>query len=152
MKRNALLMIAGALTIGLIAAGCGSDNSDDTSTSAALTKEEFLAQGNAICKQGNQEIDAAFGALGKGQPSQAELETTITEKVVPGIQSQIDDLRALSPPEGDADTVNAILDDAQTALDGVEADPSSIATENGSDPFADVNKKVGEYGLTTCAG
>ena len=56
MKRNAILLLAGGARLGLIAAGCGGndDESSDTGTDSttALTKAEFLKQGNAICQQG----------------------------------------------------------------------------------------------------
>ena len=132
-----------------IAVGCGSSDSDST-TSEALSKSEFLKQGNAICKQGNQEINAAFNdAFGGGsKPSQDEIDQVVTDTVVPSIQGQIDDLSALTPPSGDEDTVNNILDEAQTALDQVKDDPSAITGKD--DPFAQANQDAKAYGLTVC--
>ena len=60
------------LALGLIAAGCGDDDDEssdtgtDAVTAAALTKEEYLAQGNQICKQGNAETDAAAQQVFQG--------------------------------------------------------------------------------------
>jgi hypothetical protein len=148
MKRNVLLMLAGALAVGLIAAGCGGDDDDDSSD--ALTKQEFIAQGNAICKAGNAEIDAAAEETfaKNGQPTPAESDAFVTDTVVPNVQGQIDDMRALGIPEEDADQVNGILDEAEGIVDELEADPSSIE----GDPFAPVNGDLKDYGLTTCAG
>ncbi|MDP9228733.1 MAG: hypothetical protein M3M99_06705 [Actinomycetota bacterium] len=145
-------LLALALAIGLIAAGCGDDD-DDGDSGDALTKQEYIAQGNAICEQGDQEIEAAFeqAAPANTQPTPEQIESVVTETLIPSVQGQIDDLKALPAPEGDEDTLNAIYDDAQTALDGIEADPASVASEDSPDPFADVNQRIGEYGLTACA-
>ncbi len=155
MKRKAILMFAGMLAVGLIAAGCGDDDdeSSDTGTdtvAAAPTKQEFLQQGNAICKQGGKEIDAAGDQVfGSGKPTPQELEAFTTGTLVPGVQDQIDQIRALTPPEGDEDQIESILTKAEEALAEVEANPQSAFTE-GNDPFAQVNQELNAYGLTTC--
>jgi hypothetical protein len=149
MKRNAMLLAAGAIAAGLIAAGCGGndDSSSDTGTdAAALTKEEYLAQGNAICAQGNAELQQAGGA---DPANAAAFDAFVADTFVPNVQGQIDQLRE-GIPEGDEDTVNGFLDDAETILDEVEADPASIQGE--SDPFAEVNTQLEAYGLTACSG
>jgi hypothetical protein len=156
MKRNAILLFAGMLAVGLIAAGCGDDGdeSSDTGTdtvATALTKEEFLAQGNAICKQGAVEIEGAAEQLfGSGQPTPEQLETFANDTLIPGIRDQIDQIRALAPPEGDEEKVNSMLDKAEDAVAELEANPQSAFRE-GNDPFAEVNRELAAYGLTTCA-
>ena len=153
MKRNALLLVAGALAFGLIAAGCGGNDDESSSTgtessTTALTKAEFLQKGNAICKAGNQEINQAFNQI-QGNPTQAQAEQIVTDSIVPSVQGQIDDIRALGAPAGDEDQVNQILDDAQAANDKTKADPSLAIQEN-SDPFAKANQEATAYGLTEC--
>ena len=154
MKRSVILSTIAALAIGVVAAGCGGDGNDDESSStgteaAALTKDEFVQEANAICKQGEAELDQAGQEL-QGGPNSPEFEAFITDTLVPNIQGQIDDIRALGIPEEDADEVNGYLDEAEARLDEVEADPALLTS--GEDPFAEVNKKVGAYGLTECAG
>jgi hypothetical protein len=149
MKRNLTLIALVALATGLVAVGCGDDDGgDDTSTSEALTKEEFLAQGNAICKQGNAEIGQAGEGV-QGPPGTPEFDAFVTDTLVPNIQGQIDDLRALGIPEADADQVNAMLDDVQDVVDQIEADPG-FATESKQDPLDPVTESLVAYGLTEC--
>lgn len=151
MKRNALLMLAGALAAGLIAVGCGGndDESSDTGTEAAvLTKEEFIVQANAICEAGNAEINQA-GEAQQGAPGTPEFDAFVTDTLVPNVQGQIDDIRALGIPEEDADQVNGLLDEAESILDEIAADPASVTQ---GDPFAPINQGLEDYGLTTCAG
>jgi hypothetical protein len=155
MKRNALFLVGLVLAVGLIAAGCGSDDSNDDSTTSStptgteasteLSKADFVQQGNAICQEGNAAIAQAGEAA--GQPGTPEFDAFVTDTVIPSVQGQIDDIRALGIPADDADEVNGILDEAQTDLDGVKADPSQLQGE----PFAEVNAKLKAYGLTDCA-
>ena len=151
MKRNLIIVCALALAGGVVAAGCGGGNDDESSDTgtqaAALTKEQFIAQGDSICKQSNKEIEAA-GQNTQGAPGSPEFDTFVTDVLVPGVQSQIDGIRDLTPPEGDEDTVNSILDAAQKANDEVADDPSSVAGNN--DPFADANQQAKAYGFKEC--
>ncbi|HMC07566.1 MAG TPA: hypothetical protein VKG89_09260 [Solirubrobacterales bacterium] len=136
------------------AAGCGSSSSSSTtSTQAALTKSEFLAKGNAICKKGNQTINkAAHQTFAKGQkPTKSETQDFATKTVIPSIQQQISAIKALPPPSGDEAQVTKIVDDAQAALDKAKQNPT-LLTGNGPDPFKQVNKETKAYGLTACGG
>jgi hypothetical protein len=154
MKRWGALLLAGALATGLIAAGCGGgddDNGDDngaTTAAETLSKSEFVQEANQICKEGNDELDQAGQSLGQSS-NEEDLKTFITETLVPNIQGQIDQIRALGIPEADQEEVNAILDDAEADLSKVKDDPS-IVIQN-QDPFTDVNKRLDDYGLTECA-
>ncbi len=82
IRRAALAVVA----IALLAAGCGDDR---------LTKEEYIAQADAICKEGNEKMLAL--AVPTGLEEVAELAGQAIE-----IQEQaVADLRALKPPEAD---------------------------------------------------
>jgi hypothetical protein len=148
MRRFALIAV---LCVGAcVLAGCGDDDE-------ALSEQEFLEQGNAICAAGNERLDAAFEDLdlGEGQePTAEQMATLVLEGLVPDVQSQIDDIRALEPPDELADPVETFLDDAQAALDELEQqatdDPLAVFSED-EDPFAEVNAQANEIGLTECA-
>jgi len=158
MKNRLLIPFALLVALGAIfVAGCGGD--DDTSTTTgtsgasgasgtALTQEEFVSQGNAICAAGNKELDQAGNDIfSQGQkPTDAQLQQ-FADVAVPSIQGQIDAIRALTPPADIADDVTTFLDDAESALDQVKADPTLFEQE----PFADVNKQATAIGLDECA-
>ena len=157
MKPNLTLLAAGAVTVGLFAAGCGggSDNSTSTSSStSSLTKTEWIAKADAICKQGNQEINAAaHQTFQKGQkPNQAEQEKFATDSVVPSIQNQVDSIKALGAPAGQETQVNTILDSAQKSLDQAKSNPALLTDQGGKgqDPFAETNQLAKQYGLKVC--
>jgi hypothetical protein len=148
--------IAATLAVGLVAAGCGSSSSHTASTTAkpALTKAQFLAQGNAICAQGNQKSAAAAKALekvvGNHAPTQAQITAYVNGVFVPLIQSQIDQIKALGAPSGEQAALTRMLDIAQTDLNAVKSNPAALVSNN-SHPFANFAQVAHRYGLTACA-
>jgi hypothetical protein len=149
-KRTSAVALAATLALGLLAGGCGSASKSPASKSAAtaaLSKPQFLAQGNAICARGNQSLGAAGKALGN-QPGKAQIAAFVRSTFAPDIQTQIDGLRALGAPAGDQATVANMLDVAQTDLDKIKSNPALLA---GGAGFADFAHLVHPYGLTACA-
>ena len=143
------LALAAVLVSGLVLVSCGDDDDTDTSTTAtALSKAEFLQQGNAICAKGNKAVDQLANQTFEAnqEPTDAQIEQ-FAKQAAPLIQQQIDGIRALGAPAGDEAQVNAILDDAQAALDKLEQDPLAKG-----DPFTKANQEAKAYGLTACAG
>lgn len=150
MLRRITALLALALAAGLIAAGCGDDD-DDTTTSAAtttagatgatgatgaatgepLSKEEFIAQGDEICSKANDEIK------GDNDPM----------KVAANIEGQIEGLRALTPPEEDADQITQILDDAQEAVDTIKETGSF---QQSGQQLEQAGNALQDYGFKEC--
>lgn len=155
MKRNLLWVLALAFAAGSIAAGCGSDGNDDSSsstagtgtdtTSASLTKDEWISQADAICKASNATIEA--GSPGNGATAE-EVDAFISDTVVPAIQSQLDDIRGLGTPTEEGAQATGIVDEAQTALDQLKADPTALRNEE--DPFAKANADARAFGMKEC--
>jgi hypothetical protein len=151
------IAVAAMLAVGLLgAAGCGgggskssSASSSSTASTPALSKAEFLKRGNAICKRGNDQINAQGKQLFKPhtRPTAAQRKQ-FGESAIPVIQGEINGVRALPAPTGDRATIAKIADTAQKDLDKVKADPSSLAGTG--DPFKDANKLANNYGLTAC--
>jgi hypothetical protein len=130
--------------------GCGDDGGDSSDT---LTETEFEEQANAICEEGNAEIDAGadetFSDVPSGEaPSEVEQTAFVEDVVVPGVQDQIDGIRALAAPEDIQDDVDAAMDDAEAVLDDLEEDPSLLFGED--DPFDEINPQLEELGLDAC--
>jgi hypothetical protein len=159
MRRTLMVLAAIGAVAALVATGCGGDDDDDGTTAAttggeggALSKAAFVTAADGVCAQGDKQIEKEAEQLfgGGGQPSAKEQEQFFADTVLPNIQSQIDGIRALTPPEGDEEQVTAILDAAQEAIDESEQDPSVIT--GGDDPFAEANRLAGEYGLKDCGG
>ena len=149
LTAGSLCLVVVGMSLALAACGSSSD-----STTTALTKAEFLKQGNAICRKGNEEIGKAaekkFPRSG-GKPNQKELEQFASQTIVPNIQSQVQQISELPAPEGDEEQVEAIVEEAEASAEKAAEDPSVMIKDNGEDPFAKTNELAGEYGLTACA-
>jgi hypothetical protein len=146
----------GLLAIALIAAGCGG-GSDSTSTTA-LSKKEFLRQGNQICAEGNKEINAGFEEFikvnhlsHKQEPTTAQRAELAETVFLPAVTRQVEGVKALGAPSGEEEQVEEIIDAAEEAIEKGEEEPAALVVEKGG-PFAKANKLAGEYGLTACAG
>jgi hypothetical protein len=146
------LAVAAILIVGLVLVACGSSSDNSTSTTAALTKAEFLKKGNAICAKGNKATNKLGNQIfvKNAKPTQAQ-KTQFENALITNVQGQINDVAALGAPAGDSAKVNAIVHSAQAALDSIKKDPSILFTSN-SDPFAKSNKLTNAYGLTACGG
>ncbi|MEJ7892716.1 MAG: hypothetical protein WKF94_08745 [Solirubrobacteraceae bacterium] len=134
-----------AAVAGLGVAGCGGDDE-------ALTKAEFVKQGNAICAKGNAELETKVEELlagGKEPDMEAQI-AFFEDEVLPIVQGQVDDLGGLTPPEADQGEVDELIASAQEAIDKAEEDLEAVAAAE-EDPFADANEKAEAYGLTECA-
>ena len=144
------LAITGVVIAGLGVAGCGSSGTSSSSSTApastpAITKAEFLTKANAICAKGDQKIQAAQQAFGKKQPSLKQ----IAASEVPNIQAEIDGIRALGTPSGDAAKVATMIATAQTDLNKVKGDPSLLTRKTSA--FVGFANVAHPYGLTACA-
>ena len=156
MTARPALALTGLAVTGVVAlGGCGGEDettstattaSETTTASApALTKEQFIAQADAICAAGDKTINAAVQVLGDGQPSQADLEQ-FAQIAVPALQVQVDAIRALPPPSGDEEQITAMLDAVQDGVDKIKSDPSAIE----ADPLKQADQLAQDYGLQQC--
>ena len=59
MSKLLTAAVAAAVLAALVA-GCGGGGDTTTDETVTLTKAEFIKQGDAICKEGNEEIEAGF--------------------------------------------------------------------------------------------
>jgi hypothetical protein len=149
---NVRMLVGATLAAaGLIGAGCGGSSSSSSTSTTALTKSEFLAQGNKICAEGSKTInEAAKKEFGKGKPSASQVNQFATQTLIPNIQAQINGVKGLAAPSGDEAQVTAIVTAAQSALDKAKANPKLLTQNGGQDPFAASNKLANAYGLTKC--
>jgi hypothetical protein len=159
LSKRLILLFAGLLALA-IAAGCGSSddstNTDTTSVDVTITKEQLVAQGDAICKQGNEEIEEGFeryaeeNDIPENQEPSDEQGVEIVEMVlVPNLKTQAELLRGLGAPEGDEEQVEELLDSLDEAIETAEDDPEALFNED-TDPFGDVNQQAQDYGFSDC--
>lgn len=118
--------------------------------SAALTREEFVAQANAICAAGDAKIQAAAPAMsGEQMPSAEELEAFYGD-IVAVSQEIIDELDALVPPEELRAEMESLITDARAVMDEIKTQDTATFFAAEEDPFAAVNARALAMGLTAC--
>jgi hypothetical protein len=148
------LALVAALIVGVCVAGCGSSSST-TETTAAISKAEFVAKGNAVCVKGEKAQEGEVNAyvkkhgLENKKPSKAQEAELVETVFAPNIQSQIDGVKALGAPSGEEQQVESALELSQQALEKVEANPElAFGKQN---PFAAAGKQLHALGLQKCA-
>jgi len=121
----------------MLAAGCGGGD-------PAISKAEYVREGNAICIRGNAEIAAK--AKQPSPNADADIIRKFIEIFIPGIRDQLHQLRSLGYPKGDKAELEAIFNDAEALLARVERNPSLLDGHL----FDEVNRRLTAYGLRIC--
>jgi hypothetical protein len=145
MRGKSFALFLATVAIALIAVGCG-DNEPNP-----LSREAFVKQGNSICSQGTEERKAASkeGTQELEESSgAAELESFVSDAVVPPIETMVEELDDLGAPKKDEKQVEAIVSGFEAGIDKLEADPSSALAGS---PFAEANRRAAAFGLTECS-
>jgi hypothetical protein len=157
MRRRLIcgLSLVAALIVGVCVAGCGSSSSTTTETTAAISKAEFVAMGNAVCVKGEKAQETEINAyvkkhgLEKKKPTKAQNVELVETVLAPNIQSQIDGVKALGAPSGEEQQVSSALELSQQTLEKIEASPElAFGKENA---FAAAGKQLHALGLKECA-
>lgn len=144
-----MLLAIGAMAI----AGCG--GGDDTAT-ASLTKAEFVKQANAICTKNQREMEEQFELFSSKLKDRAGASPNVVKAfkeevanvAIPGLEKQIEELRALPVPSGEEENVELILERQEETLEKVKEEPE-FRTSGG--PYEELNKPASDYGLTECS-
>jgi hypothetical protein len=128
------------------------------STASSLTKAEFINQGDAICKKGNEAVNSEAEEFAKesgidtSKPTTAEQEEVVSEVVGPAIRQEAEEISALSAPGGDEKEVKSIVEAVEAGAEEAEESPSSLVEGETGGPFAEANKLAKEYGFKVCGG
>lgn len=154
--KKALLAIGMVIALAAAVAGCGGgDDSTGDSTSAALTKPEFVKQADAICKSGEEALEdeadefVEENDVDTENPTTEQQEEVIVDVVAPALHKQGEEIAALGAPEGEEESVEAIVDALESGSDDLESDPGAFI--NGKEnPLAEASKLAREFGLTEC--
>jgi hypothetical protein len=155
LKKPVIVLLAALVALAVVAvAGCGSSSSSTEST-ASLSKAEFLKKGNAICKEGNESINGEFEEFDKennlsetAEPPKEEQEEAVEQVLIPAINRQVEEVKALGTPEGDEGELAELI----SAEEGVveEAEENPLLLFEGTAKQKEANKLATDYGLTVC--
>ena len=150
---RASLALAALVALAAIVAGCGSDDSETTSS---LTKAEFIKQADAICKKENAKIATEFKSFAKEngipldkEPNPEQGEELVEEILIPNVKSQAEAIRDLGAPSGEEEKVTELLESLDEGIEEAEEDPGALFSSE-TDSFAKANKLARDYGLEVC--
>jgi hypothetical protein len=131
--------------------GCGDSSPASTAnnTSPALSKAQYLKQGNAICQEGFEKKDRAVAkALREApQPTSKKAQLAAAEAAIGPFGEMIEELGGLEAPAGDDAQVSRFLGQFEAALKQAEDEPQALVTKN---PFSQAGEAAQAYGLTAC--
>ncbi len=163
-KRKTAAALVALLALVAVVAGCGGGGSSSSSTSggsteadsgsAAPTKAAFIKEGDEICtdeeKELNKEIEAFAQKnnldLSKDELSSDQETELFQELVLPNIAKQAEELAALTPPEGDEETIEELTDTLTREVEEAEEAGGKPA----SDTLAGATKEAKAYGFKSC--
>lgn len=167
MTKRALAVLFACLAIAAVVAGCG--GGDDTTgagdttagesteaSGSAPTKAVFIKEADQICSQADERLndevtefaEANDIPLENGEPTKEQQIEVYEEVVLPNVAQQGEDIAALTPPEGDEQTIEEITDALAAGVEEAEADPERLT--EGDNPLADASQKARAYGMKSC--
>jgi hypothetical protein len=155
LKKPVIVLLAALVALAVVAvAGCGS-SSDSTESTASLSKAEFLKKGNAICKEGNESINSEFEEFTKennlsetAEPPKEAQEEAVEQVLIPAINRQIEEVKALGTPEGDEGELAELISAEEGVVEEAEENPLLLFETTTKQKEA--NKLATAYGLTVC--
>lgn len=162
MKRGRLqsrprfaVFAAVVLTAATLAAGCGSD--DDGGSTDSQARDDYIAQADQICTDTGEQISAEtvkrqIGSEGQTGRFVIDLYKEVT---IPALDDMFAQIGKLTPPPGDEEQVQEILDAADDAIATAEDKPASLSQPVGvgkGNPFDEVNSLLQDYGFQVCGG
>ena len=152
-----------AIAAAAIAAGCGDDEESSGSgasvsvTTSSLSAEEYAKKADELCQREREKIPTRVEAYqrrnkpAKGKPADVVYAETIQAALVPYLEEELEKLRALGAPEGDEETVEAILTAQQEAIDEVTV-LKTLSNQEGAleSHFSEANELMRDYGIEEC--
>jgi hypothetical protein len=156
LSKRLIVLLAGIVAVAAAIAGCGSSDDSSTHSTTALTKAEFIKQGDAICEKGGTQIEeeaesfADENDVDTENPTDEQQEEVIEEVVAPSLRTQADELTALGAPKGEEEQVSAVIDALEEGAGELETDPGALLTSKGAGPLDKANELANEFGFKAC--
>jgi hypothetical protein len=160
LTRPGKISVTSAVLLAALAiAGCGGGGDDTTATEAtteatvALSKDDLISQGDAICGEVNKAVGAAEIATGEGGESE------VATKVAALYVGMVESLKNLGTPEDDsgypefiaaADALSAAEDEVKLAAEREDMPALEEATATASSAREEFESAADEYGFEAC--
>jgi hypothetical protein len=157
----AVLTLVACMAVAVAVAGCGGGDKDkNASTTSApngpeLTKPQYIAAADKICKATSDKISAAAKTLRDkanktGTLAVPEVTKFLTTTSLPSYDAMLKELQTLTPPAADATKIDGLIGALAGAIKTAKDDPVKYSKNNAPDPFADANARALSYGMRVC--
>lgn len=144
LRKKIVKLILVVLAAAALGAGCGSG-------SDSIDKAAFVEKANAVCKQANAKMRGQIAAItaSKAGVKQEEIDLALMkEAVIPGMQAELDEIRALGIPSEKEKQARAFLAAQQQAIESAEANPTTFFS---SEKTLEAVELAGtRYGIREC--
>ena len=153
---KALLAIGMAIALAAGVAACGGGDSSGDSSTAALTKAEFIKQADKVCVDGEEALEAEGEEFAEENefdlenPTEEQKEEVVLEVIGPALHNQGEELAALGAPEGEEEAVEAIVNALETGADEIEDDPQILIEGKENPALEEASELAADFGLTEC--
>jgi hypothetical protein len=151
MSKLTHITMACVFSVALIASGCGGGGSG----APALTRAEFIKQGDSVCRKfelkKKNAIEDFLQKEGQGRLktlNAAKQLKMVSVAILPPIKEEAEGLKALGVPDTDQGKGSAIVDGLGEVVQELEENPQRMQRQ--PDPFASVAAEAKDYGFTTC--
>jgi hypothetical protein len=138
------------LVIGSLVASCG--RSGDTTSESSPTRAQFIKRGDKVCLKLGKRAGAALAAyFDKAKASSGKTQTKeVNELSLPLYQDEAEELRELTPPAGEEQTVEAIITGFEKGVKGMERELNTPLSTAPGTPFYLANMAARRYGFQVC--
>jgi hypothetical protein len=145
------ILLAIAISIAIVALGCGG-GSDQASTTSPPSKAEFVKQANAACERaraglGKRVSDFERQRAGRKPEPGADMVHFI---YLPTMEAQIFMIEELGVPRGEEKWIDALLDAERFGVDAVAVKPRVPSMAAAEREFAKADNLFLAYGLDSC--
>lgn len=153
-KPFSIFPVLALVALALLAAGCGG-SSDAEST---LTKAEFIKKADSLCAKADEREAGEYAAWSRQNAEkygpgelQKGLEVALLKFLVPSIREQVEEIKALGPPEEGEEQLEKYFDEVEVAVQKMEEKPLSVQLSRTQSPFFGSYKLGRAYGFAACS-
>jgi|ERR1700761_2934438 len=148
-KRSAAWVIGLILAIGLLSVGCGSSGDSET---RVISRAEFLAKAQAICKKGSGKIGKQYAYWAERAhlhtDSEEFMDKMAAKVEIPVKARQVRELRALGLPAASEKKLEVFLAAMEEGIEKGKKDPSTLRV--GDFAFQRAFEMAESVGLKAC--